>query len=88
MYNVPICKTLKLKKRFAFFLPFLCISVSQHESLSTVSCAPLGELSVSKFFVCFTFQMSNPIGFTPTKELQEGPLRKEHEATRYAQWKV
>lgn len=87
MYNVPICKTLKLKKGLLSFY-HSCVFLSQHESLSTVSCAPLGELSVSKFFVCFTFQMSNPIGFTPTKELQEGPLRKEHEATRYAQWKV
>lgn len=32
--------------------------------------------------------MPNPFGFTPTKELQESPLHKEHEATRYAQWKV
>lgn len=40
------------------------------------------------FCVCFTFQMPNPIGFTPTKELQEDPLHKEHEATWYAQWKV
>lgn len=36
----------------------------------------------------FTFQMSNPVGFTQTKELQEDPLHKEHKATRYAQWKV
>lgn len=34
------------------------------------------------------FQMSNPVGLTQTKELQEDPLHKEHEATRYAQWKV
>lgn len=39
--------------------------------------------------LCFLpFQMSNPVGFTQTKELQEDPFHQEHEATRYAQWKV
>ena len=40
------------------------------------------------FFLLWLLQMPNPIGFTATKELQEDPLHQEHEATRYAQWKV
>lgn len=32
--------------------------------------------------------MPNLIGFTSTKELQEGPLHQEHEAARHPQRKV